>query len=96
MATEQAPTVRVSMFIERGLTVETPSGSNVFVGWRDQNVYEDLDGTLCVEDGYYYLSYHQGYMPAYAEDRVATLQELANAMRDIEDLRKWCVIKGEQ
>lgn len=49
----------------------------------------DVDGNT------YSISWHIGEMPAYATEAYTSLQELANAMREIGDLRKWQIVKYE-
>lgn len=78
---QQSTSKRIKDNIERGLWTEYGNGYIASVGWQPP----DFETDEC-----YYISYHQGEMPAFNSERFKTITALILAMRKIEpDLRKW-------
>jgi hypothetical protein len=73
-----APTVRIENMIENGLYIHNHS----FI-----RATKEMD----IEHGIYYLlSYHESdYSPQYASETFDDIQALANAMKQLADLRTW-------
>lgn len=78
-----APTTKITNMIEEGMTVNYNS-NYIAVAAPSEQIADD--GSY--EFGYQ-ISFHNGMMPAFDSKFYSTVQELANAMREIADLRKW-------
>lgn len=93
VAKKNAPMTKVSNLIDDGGAML--DGTTVYVAeYVDSQLFEDVDPQtgeeiLNLEDGHYTISSHDGYMPAFHTEKFFSLQELANAMREIADLRTW-------
>lgn len=94
--TMQAPTTKVANGIENGLYAMV---HNVTVCAREDHPieFEDFDPKTGEkvrkwDKGGYSITSHDGEMPAFHTSTYATLQELANAMRECADLRTWRLI----
>jgi hypothetical protein len=89
-----APTTKVSAWIDTGLTIDLPSGVSLCARRDDPYLTEEFDPVtgstyMALEPASYSITSHQGLMPAFHTDTFNTLQALANAMRDYADLRTW-------
>lgn len=82
MATKIA-TKRIEQNIFDGLTVDYNGGDYTAVA---------TDG---LEDGGYYLSLHRGAFPAFETKFFETVDTLAQAMKEIADLRTWKLVRHE-
>ena len=81
-ATNNAPTRKIRNNIESGLSVQAQNGVNVHA---QGNVYEGYSIAFCND-----------MMPPFKHDHYETIQELANAMRELADLRTWRKFDNEQ
>lgn len=96
MSQQNAPTTKVRHMIEESMEVQLNNGITLVASYNEGYLYqggewneETQDYDVEVKPSYYTISSHSGLMPAFHTDEFATLQELANAMRDYADLRKW-------
>jgi len=86
--TRNAPTTKISAVDhEEMLYVEI---GNVTLYAKSIDGYEVEDG---YRSDYYVITSHDGEMPAFHTSEFDTLQELANEMRKIADLRTWKFVK---
>lgn len=82
-----APTTKISSMIEEGMTVNYNS-NYIAVAAPSEQPQTDEEGNIYYEFGYS-INYHNGMMPAFESEFFETLQDLANAMRKLADLRTW-------
>ena len=93
-----APTTKVKNNIDEGLTVQLNNGTILVARYSDgrsYDIYDPLTGdtTYVFVEPCYSITSHRGEMPAFYTVEYATLQELANAMREHCDLRRWEVCR---
>jgi hypothetical protein len=89
-----APTTKVKNYIDEGLEVwrgDVLCVASYHEASLIQGAYNPDLKTFDVElvPEHYTISYHQGIMPAFNVSKFQTIQELANAMQQISDLRCW-------
>lgn len=80
-----APTTKIENHIEIGLTCNYLGDYHAHASEID---YADNGDR-------YIITYHAGYMPPFDQKTFSTLQELANEMKSICDLRKWTITRHD-
>lgn len=96
-----APTTKVENNIQLGLEANWLPGYVIVAS--EQDAFEEKfvgygdDGTALYEvvEKSYRISFHKGAMPAHEIREYKTLQELANAMRELQDIRKWRIVQND-
>jgi len=86
---QQERTRKVADNVERGLWAEYGAAEDNYIAAAGMQ-HPDHDS-----DGYYYITYHHGRMPAFDTETFDTIPQLIAAMRKLEpDLRKWKLTEG--
>ena len=88
-ATKNAPTTKIAKYIDEGMEVSYGHPQDSYTAYAKESY--DNDG--CHEG--YSIELQKEMLPPFKTMRFETLQELANAMRDLSSLRNWRKLEWE-